>query len=435
LSEAKVRIVWSTEELANLKRIIESCKSHEEALANIRQKFPELTVDAFDRCVRRCLGIGSLRKYYQDRVAAYATPRVQAPDLRILRTAPQAEDVEIPVTVDLSETGSVEDDRKVHRLQQENASLLSAKKRLLDQLGERDQQIAALTNLGTSQPPPIVAPRGRGESKRRLATPIMLLSDWHVEEPVDPAKVNGLNEYNLDIAEKCIDRCADAFEWLTRDPRFDMREAVIWLGGDLYSGYIHAELQESNFLSPVKACVWLQDRIEAMLRRILAETNFERIIVPCNDGNHGRLTQKMRISTRTANSLEWFLYKTLAKKFEGEPRIQFQIADGEWNFVDVFNHTIGFFHGDSVRYQGGVGGLLIPMRKALNEMRKYRKVDSFAFGHFHQYLPLPEMTANGSMIGLGPYSMSIKAAPEPRQQSFFLIDSEKGKCMSAPIWL
>jgi hypothetical protein len=185
----------------------------------------------------------------------------------------------------------------------------------------------------------------------------------------------------------------------------------------------------------VQACEWLQERIEKMLRRILAETSFERIVIPCNDGNHGRLTQKMRVSTRTANSLEWLLYKTLASRFVDEPRLQFQIAAGEWNFLDIFDHTLGLFHGDSVRYQGGVGGIMIPMRKALNEMRKYRKVDSFAFGHFHQYLPLPEMTGNGSGIGLGPYSMSIKAAPEPRQQAFFLIDSVRGKCNQTPIWL
>jgi hypothetical protein len=401
-------------------------------LAKAQARRPSMTLDALERLGRRVLGVKSLMRHFADAEPALQTHTAVAPK-RV--QFPSMERIDIPITVDLSEEDSIKVERRVRQLEQENASLLAAKKRMLDQLGERDAQIEALTRLGSTQPTPIVARKGRGEGKRRLATPVLLLSDWHVEEPVDPAKVNGLNEYNLDIAEKCIDKCADAFEWLVRDPRFDMREAVIWLGGDLYSGYIHAELQESNFLSPVKACLWLQERVEKMLRRILAETNFERIVVPCNDGNHGRLTQKMRISTRTANSLEWFLYKTLANKFADEPRIQFQIADGEYNFLDVFDHTIGFFHGDSVRYQGGVGGLLIPMRKALNEIRKYRKVDSFAAGHFHSYLPLPEVTVNGSMIGLGPYSMSIKAAPEPRQQAFFLIDSVKGKCMSAPVWL
>jgi hypothetical protein len=326
-------------------------------------------------------------------------------------------------------------ERELHRLREENRRYEAAKKKLLDELAKRDVQLAALTALAAAPAPPIVAPRGRGEGKQRLATPVMLLSDWHVEEPVKPELVNGLNEYNLEIAERCIDRCAEAFEWLTREPRFDMREAVVALIGDLFSGYIHEELQEANFLSPVQACVWLLDRIERMLRRILAETAFERIIVPCNDGNHGRLTRKIRAGTRTANSLEWLLYKSLAARFAGEPRVQFQIADGEYNYLDVFDHTLCFFHGDSVQYQGGVGGLFVPMRRGLNEMRKYRKVDSFCFGHFHQRIDLPEMSGNGSMIGITPWGMSKKFSPEPRQQSFFLVDSSRGKCLSAPIWL
>lgn len=32
--------------------------------------------------------------------------------------------------------------------------------------------------------------------------PLILLSDWHIEEKVDPSTVNGLNEYNPDIAKK-----------------------------------------------------------------------------------------------------------------------------------------------------------------------------------------------------------------------------------------
>ena len=429
---------WSAEEVSEVKGLLDTCASREEFYVEVQKVRPTVkTHSAINSLVCRNFGIHSLDRHFNDR--ARRPPPMAAPPTEARLRMPKSDasvESDIPVTVDLSEVGSsVEDERKIRRLQQENSLLTAAKKKLLDQLGDRDAQIEALTRLGASQPSPIVAPKGRGEGTRRLATPVMLLSDWHVEEPVDPKLVNGLNEYNLSIAEKCIDKCADAFEWLARDSRFEMREAVVWLGGDLYSGFIHAELQESNFLSPVQACVWLQERIEKMLRRILAETNFERIVVPCNDGNHGRLTQKIRVSTRTANSLEWLLYKNLAARFVDEPRIQFKIADGEFVYLKIFDHDLCFFHGDSVRYQGGVGGLLIPMKKALNELRKYTSVSSFAFGHFHQRIDLPDISGNGSMIGINPYSMHIKASPEPRQQSFFLIDSEKGKCQSTPVWL
>ena len=42
---------------------------------------------------------------------------------------------------------------------------------------------------------PVVAPKGRGEGKRRLATPVMMLSDLHIEEPVHPEQVGQRDDH------------------------------------------------------------------------------------------------------------------------------------------------------------------------------------------------------------------------------------------------
>jgi hypothetical protein len=68
-------------------------------------------------------------------------------------------------------------------------------------------------------------------------------------------------------------------------------------------------------------------------------------------------------------------------------------------------------------------------------MRKYRKVSHVSLGHFHQRSDFGDISVNGSMIGVNPYSMHIHASPEPRQQSWFMVDSRRGKAMSAPVWL
>jgi hypothetical protein len=361
-----------------------------------------------------------------------ACDHLEMPPARVRLIAASA--AEAGYRIELSGDGQLGDLER-YRMIEDAREMKVANRRLLEQLGDKDRQIEALTDLGSSPVLPFVAPKGRGEGKQRLGVPVLLCSDWHVEERVDPEKVNGLNEYNPDIADACITRVAEGFEWLVRDPRFDMRSAIIWLGGDLFSGYIHAELQESNFLSPVQAVAWLQERLERMLRHVLATTEFERILVVCNDGNHGRMTQKMRAATRTANSLEWLLYKVLASRFKEDPRIQFQIADGEYNYVDIFGAQHGFFHGDSVQYMGGVGGLLIPMQRGLNELRKYRKLDHVSFGHFHERMDLPDLSGNGSMIGITPWGMGKKFKPQKRRQSFFIWDSVEGKTSSAPVWM
>lgn len=328
------------------------------------------------------------------------------------------------------------DELRILRLERQNDELDEARKRLLRDIADKQEQIEILKELRAAKPlGPIVAPPKVGGMQRN-GVPVMLCSDWHVEEEVDPRTINGLNKYDLDIADACIARMAEAYEWFLRDSRFDCRAGIVWLGGDLISGYIHEELVENNLLSPVEGVLWLQERVERMLRTIAATCpNLERIIVPCNDGNHGRLTNKIRVSTRTANSIEWLMYKSLAAKMADDPRFEFDVADGEWTFVEVFGKTLGFTHGDSFNYGGGVGGISIPIRRGIDRQFQHQSVDYFNLGHFHQRNDFGAITVNGSMIGFNAYAQRIHAKPEPRQQTWYVIDSEHGKSFTAPVWL
>lgn len=330
--------------------------------------------------------------------------------------------------------------RLEHRLRAEVRDLNAAKKHLLNELESREKQIETLSALKEAPPVSVVAKRGIGEGKRRQCVPVMMISDLHVEEPVPPEKVNGLNEYNLDIAKRCIARCGEAFEWITQDKRWDMRTGVLAILGDTYSGYIHAELEETSFLSPIKAVMWVQEELERLIRYILAHTELEKLIVPCKDGNHGRTTQKIRAATRTDNSLEWLMYKTLAARFDNEPRVQFIVEEGLYTYIDVYDETLGLTHGDQFQYQGGVGGLLIPVRRGLNEVRKYKPGTKrpivYCMGHFHEEKDEDDVVINGSAIGMTPWSLSKGFKPENRAQHWFLVDSSRGKkAPRSSVWL
>ncbi len=335
-----------------------------------------------------------------------------------------------------------EDGETVSSLQEEHeersevAQLRAAKKMLLEELRAKESQIRVLSELRASRPFEPISSAHKVGGHQRSGVPVMVLSDLHIEERVDPEKTNGINKYNPEIAAECFEAATDSFIWLHQDARYDCRTGVIAIIGDTFSNYIHAELQETNFLSPVQAVVWLQEHFERMLRRIAAETTFERIIVLCKDGNHGRMTQKMRASTRTENSLEWLMFKTLAARLVDEPRFEFIIEDGIFTYLDVYNTSLCFAHGDIWRSAGGVGGITIPLRKGFNEIKKRpHKLDHLVIGHFHQRLDTGEIIVNGSMIGATPWSLANCFSPEPRQQTWFLIDSERGKCLSAPVWL
>lgn len=271
--------------------------------------------------------------------------------------------------------------------------------------------------------------------KNSEATAFAVASDWHIEETVDPDTVNELNEFNLKIAEQRIETFFKSVLRLTEIERAgtDIDNLVLCLLGDHISGYIHEELVENNSLSPVEAVVWVQDRIVKGINTLRAHGNFKKIIIPCCYGNHGRTTQKSRISTGAKNSFEWLMYKWLSQVITDG--VEWQIASGYHTYIEVYGKTIRLHHGDGLRYQGGVGGLTIPVEKAIASWNKGRVADLDVFGHWHQMQQNPKWVSNGSIIGYGPYALSIKAPYEPPQQTYFLFDSKRGRTGTWPIFV
>lgn len=269
------------------------------------------------------------------------------------------------------------------------------------------------------------------------ATAFICLSDLHLEEDVDPITVNHLNEFNLQIAEKRFKKVIENGLKLVRQQASDIsiKNIVLWLGGDIISNYIHLELIETNNLSPNKAILFADKLLRWAIDFLL--NNFDgQITIPTNHGNHGRSTEKMQISSSADNSWEYLLYRMLENRYIGESRVRFQIAESYHNYLDVYGFIVRMHHGDSVRYFGGVGGIYIPINKAIAAWNQGIRADLDLFGHFHQLTFAGNFVCNGSLIGYNPFALSIKASPEPPQQAFFLIDKErKRKTITAPIFV
>jgi hypothetical protein len=149
------------------------------------------------------------------------------------------------------------------------------------------------------------------------------------------------------------------------------------------------------------------------------------------------MTKEQRISTETGYSLEQFMYYQIRNFFSKEKRIKFVIATGYHSFVELFDkYTIRFHHGHQISYKGGVGGLTIPVNKAIAQWNKARVVDLDVFGHFHTKFDGGNFIANGSLIGYNPYAVSIKASYEKPSQTFFLVNKEYNeKTLVAPIYV
>ena len=129
------------------------------------------------------------------------------------------------------------------------------------------------------------------------------------------------------------------------------------------------------------------------------------------------------------------MYYNLAQRFSTNKRVQFIINEGALTYVDILNTKVRFIHGFQISFGGGIGGVTVPLLKAIAGWDRGIKADITVLGHFHQYQSGSNYCMNGSMIGYSAYAQHIKASPEPPQQAFFLIDKDYGKTVSAPIIL
>lgn len=322
-------------------------------------------------------------------------------------------------------------DRKVKSLE-DDLKGLRAKNRelhsLLEEESELRQGFDAISQISTHEIEP------KHGSKTSEAVMVMLASDWHVEERVDPKTVNGLNKYNPEIAKKCGDTFFRNGLRLTQIFQKDIRIETIILAllGDFFTNDIHEELAEINAMPPMEACRFAQDMIASGIDFLLDRFK-GNLVIPCHSGNHARTTKDQRHATEAGHSLEFYMYHNLATYFRDEKRVQFIIPKSYLSYIDVYGRTVRFHHGHMVRYQGGVGGIYIPMNKALAQWDKSTRADLSCNGHFHQLRDGGNFVVNGSMIGWNAYGTAIKADYEEPKQACFLLDKKRGRTISAPI--
>lgn len=332
-----------------------------------------------------------------------------------------------------STPATVEQDRERQRTQSELSLLRKKYGEALKTIEAQNRDLDTVRdlseNLTTFVIDPIEKKAGTNEG-----TVVLVASDWHVEENVG-AEVSGLNRYNIDIAR---DRATRFFqkglrltELLQKDISIDTM--VLALLGDFITNDIHeAENAEVNELLPIHALLEAQGMIISGIEFLLDHSKLN-LVIPCHSGNHARTTKTTRFTTENGHSLEYLMYKHLALYFRDNPRVTFIIPEGMHSYVQIYGQTIRFHHGHSVKYAGGVGGIYIPVNKAIAQWNKGRHADLDIFGHFHQMRDGGNFICNGSLIGYNAFALSIKADFEPPKQALFLMDKKRGRTCTWPI--
>lgn len=297
------------------------------------------------------------------------------------------------------------------------------------------EKIIGLADTPMNPPAWLVAPL---KNKHAPGVPTLFASDWHHGERVFPKQVNGVNEYNMEIAHRRAKRLiSGAIDLLNNHMVNPQYPGIVFaLGGDMVSGGIHEELMATDEMEIMPVVV---DLIGVLIWCIdtLAD-KFGQVFAPCVTGNHGRDTHKIRAKGRNFTSFDWLIYQMLAKHYEGDKRVEFSIPDGSDCLFKVYNHRYLLTHGDQFRGGDGLIGHLGPVfrgnhKKSSRNIQIGMEYDTMMIGHFHTLAMLPRIITNGSLKGYDEYAYSGNFGFEIPQQALWITHPDRGITFSMAV--
>jgi hypothetical protein len=338
------------------------------------------------------------------------------------------------IAAGLDQADRLRADAELARLRAELAAAktrYAAALRQIDAERDRADSLAGLAGVKAK-----AMPRKTRPARPNQATAVVVLSDWHVEETVTREQTSGLNAFDLEVADRRIAELAQRIGVLVEHERqlVKLDRIVIAALGDFISGHIHEELVETCSLAPHAATRWAAARLRGIID--LAADLAREVVVVTQPGNHGRSNHgKPRKSTEHDHSFEQHAYHVLAAA-ETRPNVRWDIAEGYLGYLDLEGFVIRYHHGHEIRYQGGVGGIAVPVNKAIAAWNRNRPAHLDVFGHWHQWGWLRgKYVSNGSLIGINAYGLRIKAEAEAPCQSFLVVDHGRREVTRAvPIW-
>jgi transposase len=340
-----------------------------------------------------------------------------------------------------------------NRLEQEGlATELAQKHRLQRRIGELEQERDAILarqimekrvsdffeRALTSTPQVPEWTRTKRSQTKDRAIPVAFLSDLHLDEVIRPEQIEYVNDYNRKIAEKRLQNFFQNTLRLMRDhiTGIDYEGIVVPFGGDFVSGDIHEELTETNEAPMIESILhWIGPLAAGV--RMLAE-DFKHVYIPCVVGNHGRRSRKPRAKNRAQDNFDWLLYHLVAREFQGDKRVKFDISNAPDITYSVYATLILLTHGDQFRGGSGIAGLLSPLmigesRKRKRQSAVRRPFEFMQMGHWHQRSMFKSLIVNGSLKGYDEYAFTSNFDFEEPQQSGFLVQPGYGITIDAPI--
>jgi hypothetical protein len=322
------------------------------------------------------------------------------------------------------------------QLREANAKLASYDKTHADAKWIKEQ-LYKLVEETVVQPDWLVKAKADGKSP---GIPEMIWSDWHWGEVVRREQLNGVNEYDLDIAHKRAHRLVERTIMLLRQymvhPKYE--GIVLNLGGDMLSGIIHEELVNTNAKPIMAAVVDLWGVLEWAIGEMANE--FGKIVIFCVPGNHGRSTKKMPSKDAAETSFDWLVYMHLQHAFRKDKRVTVIAPLSSDHLYAVYGHRRLLTHGNQFRGGDGIIGSIGPVTRGRQKKHSRNAEIGQGFstmihGHFHTYSPGDRIIGNGSLIGYNQYASDNNFGIEDPKQAMWITHPQHGITFHVPVFV
>lgn len=318
-------------------------------------------------------------------------------------------------------------------LQRAQKDLQKAKQRT-DELVEATIQSCHDAILAQDKSLPITAPI---IDKRRTKSEVAL---WHM---TDWQGAKRTVSYDSKVMRKRVLKFVQKAVRITDIQRADhpVRDLTIMFGGDMVEGLFNFptqpfEIDATLFEQYVTVSQLLVDVVRYAL------TNYEKVTVVAEWGNHGRIGSK-RDNVPRSDNFDRMCYELARQLLSSEKRLIWQECPDDIQRVEIGNYKALLIHGDEVGRNGfaSPSGIVQHVNRWRSGAYDWDFRDVY-IGHYHTHAEWPMANGQGSVYQTGStesdnrYAGVMLAASATPSQRLHFIDPTQGRVTAAyKIWL
>lgn len=215
---------------------------------------------------------------------------------------------------------------------------------------------------------------------------VMHISDEHADQVIMPHQVNGLEEYNLNVALRRAEVYVDSVIKFTQETLKNYKFKRLWVlkYGDHVNGEIHKGTESSTLRNSFANAIAV-GQMHALMVRDLAPY-FEKVTVVSIPGNHGR-TDVHKDYHNALRNLDYLVHEVAAMRCSELKNVEHIIPDSFSVNIEINGYNFNISHGDDISGNAGTPWYGIERRnnrlQAIHSAQG-RQIHYKVMGHFHK---------------------------------------------------